>query len=84
MNVKKIILAFIVSLYSTIAYSQESRTIGISASIQESQFGIMLPIWLDDRLVLAPAFEIKSVENVGADYAFALIPRYYFTHLIQD
>jgi len=54
------------------------RTIGLSGSIQGSQFGISIPIWIGEKFVLAPSFSIKQVERSGGDYSFALSPRYYF------
>ena len=75
---KRILLPLIFILFSTSLFSQESTKIGISGSIQGGQFGVLVPIWLSEKFVLAPAFELKFAEKIGTDFGFALVPRYYF------
>ena len=76
------ILAFMLVIQSNAQENENQepfkRTIGLSGSIQASQFGILIPIWLGDKFVIAPSFEIKIAESVGGDYSFGLSPRYYF------
>lgn len=55
-----------------------SNKIGISASIQDGQFGIMIPIWTAEKLAIVPAFEVKYAQNVGFDLGIAVAPRFYF------
>lgn len=75
----KIILSVIaITLFSSLAYSQEKAKIGLSASIQDSQFGILVPIWVKEKIVLAPAIDFKFAEKVGADVSIGLAPRFYF------
>lgn len=59
------------------SFSQEVRFIGLSGSVQGSQFGILIPLWLEDRFVLAPAFEFKFGENIGTEFSLGLNPRWY-------
>ena len=54
------------------------RNVGLSASIQSSQYGIMIPFWLSDKFVLAPAFDFKYVEKVTTDFSIGIVPRFYF------
>ncbi len=72
------LLTLVLILTTTLANAQESKRIGISGSIQDNQFGILVPIWYSDNFVLAPAFELKLAENIGTDVAIAVVPRYYF------
>jgi hypothetical protein len=53
------------------------RFIGLSGSIQGNQFGILIPMWLEERFVLAPAFDLKFAEGVGTDLSIGLVPRWY-------
>ncbi len=68
----------IFTVCTTFLYSQESRQIGLSGSIQDNQFGILVPIWLGEKFVLAPAFDFKFAEKVGTDFGIALAPGIYF------
>jgi len=59
-------------------FSQNEKKIGLSGSVQESQFGISLPLWLGEKFVLAPAFDLKYAEKVGIDFSVGLASRFYF------
>lgn len=64
----------------SLAQSQETyviRKYGLAASIQGGQPAIMVPLWLGDRIVLAPGFQINYVENGRSDFALFLVPRLY-------
>ena len=54
---------------SIINFAQESfnRSWGISASINNSQGDILLPIWLDKTHTLAPSIGIISVSDKNTD-----------------
>lgn len=67
-------LAFLCPGYS---YSQTKGKIGLSGSIQSSQLGISLPIWLGEKFVLAPAFDFEYAEKIGTDFSIGLAPRFY-------
>jgi hypothetical protein len=71
-------LLLIFTLSSSFVYSQESKRIGISGSIQNSEFGISVPIWLGEKFAIAPSFSLKIAEKVGTDFGIALAPRFYF------
>ena len=72
--------AVLVALGSHTANSQESQgtKVGISASVQTTQFDILVPIWTSDRFSIAPAFGFVWVEEGGTDFRFALVPRFFF------
>lgn len=79
---KKVLVAIvlIIGLINS-SFAQEaekSRTLGLSATIQQGQFGLMLPIWFSKNFVLAPAFQFLYAEKVGMDFSAGLVPRYYF------
>jgi len=52
-----------------------SGKIGITASIQDSQTGIMVPIWISNSLVITPVFSIASISDVLTDIGIAVGPR---------
>ncbi|MCI0696980.1 hypothetical protein L0337_33865 [candidate division KSB1 bacterium] len=56
----------------------EDRTFGLSASFQESQFDIILPFWIEQRAVLAPAISAVYAEDIGTDLGAGLVFRGYF------
>jgi hypothetical protein len=76
---KKKFFVFLISITLVTNFSfAQNRTIGISSSIQDNQFGILLPLWLGDDFVLAPAFHLAYAQNVGTEYSLGLVPRFYF------
>ncbi|UTW67981.1 hypothetical protein KFE94_07650 [bacterium SCSIO 12643] len=75
---KRILLPLIFILFSTSLFSQGSKQVGISGSIQGSQFGVYVPIWLGEKFVIAPALDIAFAEKIGTDFGFSIGPRYYF------
>jgi len=77
MKNKIILLITVLSLLTKLTYSQDKMLVGLSATLQSSQFGIMVPMWLAKRFVIAPSFETKFVEKVGADISIGLVPRFY-------
>ena len=72
---------------STSAFSQATasetepanRTIGLSANVQTSEFGINVPIFLSQRFSLAPAIGLRYSEGAGTDFAFAVVPKLYYS-----
>jgi len=76
---KKILLTLVTLLLATtVSNAQHKGRVGLTGTIQTSQFGILLPIWLGEKIVLAPAFEFKFAQKVGTDFSIGLIPRFYF------
>ena len=69
-------------LFAAIAgISQDTcqRTVGISATIQTSQYGIMIPIWIGKSISVAPAFDFQWGDKLGTDYAIGIVPKFYFS-----
>jgi hypothetical protein len=62
----------------TSAFSQDGKkSAGLSASIQESQYGIIIPIRFNDKFGLAPAFTVMTAANNGSDLGFSIAARFY-------
>ncbi len=78
MKTKVLLATLLLTLIAFNSYSQEKRTVGISGSIQGSQFGIMIPVWVGEKIVLAPMVGIKYSENVGSDIDLGISSRFYF------
>ncbi|MCX6249425.1 MAG: hypothetical protein NTX61_01615 [Bacteroidetes bacterium] len=55
------------------------RIAGISATIQTTQFGIMVPIWIGNDVSIAPAFNFQWGETLGTDYSIGIVPKFYFS-----
>lgn len=72
-------LALLLSLsYSTHAQDTSRRIIGLSATIQTAQYGIMIPVWLGKYVSIAPSFDFNWGKTIGTDYAIGLVPKFYF------
>ena len=54
-----------------------SSGVGLAASIQDGQFDIMVPIWLSERVSIAPVFGAVWAEGGGSDIRIAVAPRFY-------
>lgn len=75
---KLICIAFLVySFSSTISIAQVKRDMGLSASIQGNQYGIIVPFWLGEKFVIAPEIAISAAQKLGTDIEISLSPRFY-------
>lgn len=83
-----IILFLLMAVISTVkVFGQataktDNKTFGISALIQESQYDIMLPVFISKSVVLAPAIGISSVSEAGTDLALGVVTRFYLNDKI--
>jgi hypothetical protein len=79
---KKLFFTTIALLFFTINIQAQTddfkRTIGLSATIQQGDIGIMLPLWVSKKVMIAPVISAVVAGKVGSDYSFGIIPRYYF------
>lgn len=80
MNKKILIILIALLVVSISSFSQNKGKIGLSGTIQGSQLGISVPMWLGENFVLAPSFSLCSVEKTGTDLSFGLAPRFFFQH----
>ena len=53
------------------------RTVGLAASLQGGQANILVPIWLGDRFVLAPAVSLQHIENTITNLGLGAVARFY-------
>jgi hypothetical protein len=72
---RSLLLLFI--LLNTQLFSQQSNKFGLGGTIQQGQFGIMVPVWLGEKFAIVPAFDLKIAQSVATDIGFALAPRFY-------
>ncbi|TVQ89673.1 MAG: hypothetical protein EA393_06705 [Bacteroidetes bacterium] len=77
MKARQVIIALFLLFSTNFVFSQSKPWIGLSGTLQGSQFGISVPMWLGEKFVLAPSIDIMYVEDVGADFGFALATRFY-------
>jgi len=64
-------------LISGVTFAQQKGKIGLTGSVLGSQFGISVPIWVAQKVVIAPAFELKFGESIGTDFGIGLESRFY-------
>lgn len=78
MKKNKIIYLFLLLNLSVISsFAQNSRNIGLTASIQDNQFGILIPIRFSNMITIAPAFSVQYAEKIGTDFSIGLVPKFY-------
>ena len=73
------IVLFLLAVKQGNAQDTCRRIIGISATIQTVQYGIMIPFWIGKKVSLAPAFDFQRGDKIGTDYAIGIIPKFYFS-----
>jgi len=56
---------------------QVDRHFGLTAYVQTSQTSILVPIWVNPMLTIAPGFSFSYLENSGSQIGFFLMPRIY-------
>ncbi len=76
-----IVLAFSIGLGFTDDLSAQdkpmSRKYGLTASIQGGQGTILIPLWLGNKLTLAPGVGLNYVKNGTTNLTLMLAPRFY-------
>jgi hypothetical protein len=82
-SLSALILLSVLSI-SNVSLAQSSssadRSIGLGASIQNEQFDIILPIWLGEKFVLAPAVGFLIAEDLGTEVDLGAMARFYFSN----
>jgi hypothetical protein len=78
MKTKHILLFAIVILGMGSAKAQLTNKVGLTAYLQGTQYGISVPIWFNEKWMLAPALQFNYSDNSGTNAGLALAPRYYF------
>jgi hypothetical protein len=83
---KKLLFGSILFLTLSLVQTQNAngqdtiqRAIGISGTIQSSQFGIMIPIWVAKNFSISPAIDFQWGESLGADIGIGIVPKIYFS-----
>jgi hypothetical protein len=62
------------------AQNSKEVNMGLTVAIQQGQVAIMVPLFLSDKVVLAPAFEFASASKVGTDIVFGVLAKTFFNH----
>jgi hypothetical protein len=77
MSILRIILLCIIFLHlNAIAQAQKGQ-IGISGNIQNNQSDFLVPIWVANDVVLAPALGFVHISEKASDFSFGVISRVY-------
>jgi len=78
---KELFLLIVVAIFvgTNQSYSQSLRKgkIGLTASLQDNQFGVMLPVFISGKFSLAPALDVKIASGMGAEYTIGVMPKWY-------
>lgn len=73
------LFGFMIPTNKLIAQDQETqnRKIGISAAILDNQVGLLLPIWITNKISIAPAISFSYAQKIGSDYSIGIVPKFY-------
>lgn len=72
---------FVIVLPVKLIAQQDSvkRTIGLSAVVQSNEFGVNVPIWINDRFVLAPSLGFSIAEAAGSELSVGATAKAYLS-----
>ena len=77
-----LLLTFSFCMMTQIAVSQDStavRKVGISASLQDNQIDVLVPIWMGSQFSLSPVFGMIWTGGTGADLHIGIVPRFFLS-----
>ncbi len=70
-------LVIFASLNSGYAQEEMTRKFGLTGSVQGAQTTILVPLWLGDRLTVAPGFNLIWVDGGTTNIGLQVTPRIY-------
>lgn len=70
-------LVIFASLNSGYAQEEMTRKFGLTGSLQGGQTTILVPLWLGDRLTVAPGFSLLWVDGGTTNIGLQVTPRLY-------
>jgi hypothetical protein len=75
----KPLLLFVICFISINLFAQEpiKRTVGLSTSIQQSDLGIQIPIWIKNKATVAPFISFNIISDAGNEITIGIIPKFY-------
>jgi hypothetical protein len=59
--------------------SFERSGVGLSASLQNNQLGILVPVWVGKKASIVPSIRFASASDLGSDLGIGLGVRLYFS-----
>ncbi|MEO1021111.1 MAG: hypothetical protein AAFW89_01090 [Bacteroidota bacterium] len=59
--------------------SDTVRRFGFSASIQSEHMDFLIPIWVDDRVVIAPSVSYRNIEGDTDDLSLVVAQRFFLS-----
>ncbi len=71
------ILIFLTAVSGLAQNNEEKRKAGLSASFNGEPVTILIPIWVNESVVLAPTTYLIYIEDTGTKYGFGLTLRGY-------
>jgi len=72
-------LLLVLTIVTINLFAQETkkRCVGLSTTFQQSDLGIQVPIWLSNKMTLAPYISFAMVTDAGNDIGIGIIPKFY-------
>ena len=66
-----------------LTYGQQSsdenpRKVGLTATVQSSQFDVLLPVWVSNQTVIGPSVSFVSVSDSGSELGIGAFSKFYF------
>ena len=75
-----LVILFTIILPFSKTFSQKNNTqpkFGLTASLQDNQLDILIPIWINDKINISPGVSFIYIEDYKKDYSICLIPHFY-------
>jgi hypothetical protein len=57
---------------------ESSRSFGFTATVQSTQFDILVPVWISPKTVIGPAVSFVSVQDSGSDLGVGAFSKFYY------
>ncbi len=57
--------------------NEAKQKIGLAASVQSDQFGILIPIWTDEKTAVVPSVQVAYAQEIGLDLGIGISLRSY-------
>ncbi|MFN8134597.1 MAG: hypothetical protein U0Z17_05010 [Bacteroidales bacterium] len=77
MKLKTNYLVLALLLLSSAGLAQNKVKVGLSGSLQGSQYGISVPCWAGPKTVIAPFIDFRYGESIGTDFSVGMETRFY-------
>ena len=66
------------TVYAQQSGDENPRKVGLTATVQSSQFDVLLPVWVNNQTVIGPSVSFVSVSDSGSELGVGVFSKFYF------